>query len=124
VYRCLKRNLIHDPCYWDLYSTRERVVCVAAPWKRKVVVLRSSSPGDEYTSKRRPWALILTSGRRCRFVTGATTVVHGRRLNYFCTGKRYLFGYPDRRPRFWKVRQARDPQGAGMKKVRVRRAWL
>ncbi len=124
VYRCMKGHYIYDPCYLDLFSARERVVCAPAPWKRKVFVIRSGTPDDDYTSKRRPWGLILTSGRRCRFADGATTVVHGRRLNFICTGHRFLFGWPDRGPRKWTIRQARTGDGDDMKKVRVRRAWL
>jgi hypothetical protein len=128
VYRCVVASLVHDPCYLDALASnpvRAVVVCVETPWSQNVVRLRVRAPLDgRYGAPPDgpPWALRLESGRRCVFVSGATTVVDGRRLNYAC-GERYLFGSPDRSEPTWRIRQAVTPGGIGVRKVSIATAW-
>lgn len=128
AHRCFAGNLILDPCYRaPSHSTRARVVfCVDSPWDRSAIRLGVS--GRLRTSPRKarggpPWAVQLVTGRRCVYASGATTVVRGSRLNYFCIGGRYLFGSPDRRRPLWRIREARNRFGAGMRMVAVKLAW-
>jgi hypothetical protein len=128
AHRCFSGNLILDPCYREPHhSTRARVVfCVDSPWDRSAIRLGVS--GRLRTSPRKarggpPWALQLITDRRCVYASGATTVVRGSRLNYFCIGGRYLFGSPDRRRPLWRIREARDRFGAGMRMAGIKVAW-
>lgn len=128
VFRCFVASAIEDPCYLDAAaSTRDRVVvaCVSSPWSLDVLRLRVRGPLDgRYGAQATdpPWALRLASGRRCVFVTGAASVIGGRRMNYDC-GRRYLFGAPDRRAPAWRIRQALTPGGTGMRMVAIATAW-
>lgn len=124
AFRCMARNFIYDPCWPDL-ADPDRVVCVRSPWDRNVIRMRvSGDMSDEYSAKPGSvWALRLESGARCTWAFGATTAVAGRRLNYSCTGGGYLFGSPDRRRNTWRIRFARTPEGAGMRKAAIRRAY-
>ena len=128
VFRCFAASSIYDPCYLDVAAgTPERsvVACVRSPWSHDVLRLRVRGPLDGRYGARPsdpPWALRLASGRRCVRVSGATTVVEGRRMNYSC-GRRYLFGIPDRTKPAWQIRQALTPGGVGMRKVAVAAAW-
>lgn len=36
-----------------------------------------------------PWYIILKNGQTCRLLTGATTVIANRRLDYGCSGGTY-----------------------------------
>jgi hypothetical protein len=51
-----------------------------------------------------PWALETTNGWKCRLATGATNVVDGQRLNYFCSGTQQgLWGAPNRGSEPWTI---------------------
>jgi hypothetical protein len=129
VCRCIVGSLLHDPCYLDALASAQAgvdvVLCVDAPWSRAAVRLRLDSldRGAPAGSGGPPWALELADGSRCVFVTGATTVVGGRRLNYACGRTRVLFGEPDRSRSVWRIRMARDATGANMTTVPIRVAW-
>ena len=128
AFRCTAATHIYDPCYLDpKASTIERsvMVCVRAPWSRKVLRLRVRRPlsgGAAAAPTGPPWALRLASGRLCLLVGGATSTVSGRRMRYAC-GERYLFGIPDAMRPTWRIRQARTPGGSGMRQVAIATAW-
>jgi hypothetical protein len=128
VFRCVAASSIYDPCYLDAAAGaqgRSVVACVDSPWSHKVLRLRVGEPLDGRYGARvdgPPWALRLASGRRCVRVSGAATVVEGRRMNYSC-GRRYLFGSPDRSKATWQIRQALTTGGIGMRKVAIASAW-
>jgi hypothetical protein len=124
AWRCFSGNFIRDPCF-ESPVVEDRVVCVTAPWARRAVVVDTSL--DPSLRKDDPtvqvWAVKLAR-RRCRFVSGATNVVHGRRLNYVCgPNGPFLFGRPDRRHPTWTILMARDYKGHGLHRVRIRKAW-
>ena len=101
-------------------------MCVSSPWARQGVLVRSRlDPEDRTRPKVHAWALRLSSGIRCGFLSGATTVVRGKRLNYACgrAGAPFLFGLPGRRHPTWTIVKARDPDGAGWTRARIRTAW-
>jgi hypothetical protein len=129
AYRCFHGHFLRDPCYFDAVASeraeRDIVLCVPFPWSRSAVRLRADTlePSSPRAAGGPPWALALANGSRCGFATGASTAVDGRRLNYFCGRSRYLFGSPDTSRSVWRIRMSRDPYGAGMRKVAIRRAW-
>lgn len=132
--RCAAGVTIRDPCWLDLAATtpqRTIVVCAEDPWMRTVVRLRLTAPPPEGPAPvavaGRPWALRLSSGRRCVYVTGAAASLRGSdhaRANYACGHGRVLFGLPDRRAATWRIRAARTPGGSGLRKVSIAVAYL
>jgi hypothetical protein len=130
VYRCFDGNVIRDPCFSDARASTASgeavVVCVESPWSTAAVSLHldgAPSSAGQAAPGRAPWALQLAGGQRCVFAEGASNVVHGRRLNYFCTGKRYLFGTPRTSRPMWRIRMARSFSGRGWRLVAIARAW-
>jgi hypothetical protein len=131
VYRCFDGNIIRDPCFSDARAStasgEPAVACVNAPWSTHAVSLHLDSPPSsalQASPGRAPWALQLASGARCVFAEGATNVVHGLRLNYFCgTSARYLFGTPRTSQPTWRIRMARSVNGRAWRLVAIARAW-
>jgi hypothetical protein len=128
VFRCITGNLLRDPCYLDPRSEpagSPDVICPNAPWRRTVVrIVVGGLPGDAPVGTRgRLWALELADGAQCVFGTGASNVVGGYRLNYFCSHHRFLFGSPRRSAATWLIRESRSTDGRRMRLVAIRRAW-
>ena len=129
VFRCFDGNFIRDPCYRDRVASdqldRDVVLCVISPWSHSAVRLRADTLDriGAPPAGAPPWALELAGGVRCVFAEGATNVVGGRRLNYVCTHHRFGFGVPDTSRPTWRIRLARDFNGAGMRKAAIRVAW-
>jgi hypothetical protein len=130
VYRCITGNLLRDPCYADAVAEAKRagpvVVCAAAPWTRTLVriTLETPLPGDPPVPVAgRPWGLALADGSRCVFVTGASELVGGYRLNYTCSNGRVLFGLPRTSGATWTIREARSATAQTMRFAAIRRAW-
>ena len=111
AYRCFEGNQIHDPCFAP-GSQATTVVCFLDPW-HSVTVLRLTrrlpKTGPPVKGAPLPWAIVTTGGRRCVFLTGATALVGGQRLNYGCTDGTYLIGYPDTRQGLWTIHSVRRP---------------
>jgi hypothetical protein len=131
AWRCFVGSRIHDPCFENPGFDRQ-VICVASPWARTGVLVTSRlDPDDRFPpGPRRPWALGLVNGRGCVFVSGATNVVRGRRLNYVCrlrpfrlAGPPFLFGLPDRSRSTWTILLGRGYEPARLERVKIRAAW-
>ncbi len=110
AWRCFKGNDILDPCFAGP-SRSVLIACAEGPFSQKVVLLRLSKPlsdGENPTTKMlqpkaEPWGLRLRSGDTCVFVTGATDVVGGERLNYACRKTGWVIGAPDRSTAVWEA---------------------
>jgi hypothetical protein len=63
------------------------------------------SPGEG-----NPWAVKLADGKVCTFLTGATFVYHGERVNYGCTAKVFLAGSPNRSGPTWTITLGSGPK--------------
>jgi hypothetical protein len=111
AWRCFSGNFVYDPCF---SSTHDRgvVVCPEAPWLKRGVEIHLTKPlaraqGNHAAPSQslQPWALELSDGLRCLFADGATNVVEGQRLNYFCgrASKEGLWGLPDRTSTPWTI---------------------
>jgi hypothetical protein len=90
AWRCLSGNLIYDPCFGSA-NAKGIVLCPAmGPWSSSVIEIKLTStlpskygnPGKPSTLGL-PWALLTAQGWRCRLATGATSVVEGKRQNFF-----------------------------------------
>lgn len=122
-------NLL-DPCFseppGDGTDEAESVVCPGSPTSRRVVRIRTGFIAPISSSPDRvPWALQIAGGRTCVLTSGASSVVRGRRVNYVCDGRglRALVGTPRRRAATWTIALVRSFEGAGYRRVKVKRAW-
>jgi hypothetical protein len=132
AWRCLTGNLIYDPCF-SSPSAPGIVLCPASgPWTPRAIKIKLTAklptkyanPGRPSTTGL-PWALVTTSGWRCRLATGATSVVQGRRANYVCTGtKDWLWGAASRRSEPWKILVAPASANKLKRTVGIRSAWF
>jgi hypothetical protein len=111
AWRCTVGNEIEDPCF---SGEHEAVVCpTEGPWSGKGIEILLTEPlprNHENTGRwpsgepTQPWALELTDGSHCGLAGGATSVVDGMRLNYFCApDKLSLYGDPDRSSPLWTI---------------------
>jgi hypothetical protein len=130
TYRCFAGNGVFDPCW--VQSTKSLVVCLSAPWSFRLVQLKVkhySNSGRTTKSSRTPWGVQLTNGVQCELADGATTLIAGKRLNYFCSHEKYvLYGGVSTSSRTWTIRRAK-PKGhhghyrkAG--RVSLSKAWF
>lgn len=103
AWRCFLGNLILDPCFSNETGTSSFVVCADDPWSGvSKLILTKPLPQDMANSQTSdptasaPWAVELGDGTQCVFLTGATSVIAGLRINYGCAGGGVLVGEPRR----------------------------
>lgn len=128
AYRCFARNGVFEPCFPDPAAPDDEVVCLRSPYDKGALRIFLTESPDTRPSRGRlaPWAMTLTSGRRCVFIGGATDVIGGKRLNYFCTNRAALLGTPRKNSRRrWRIGAARPTRQGYVrgKTVRVRVAY-
>ncbi len=110
AWRCIVGNSLYDPCFSsaqapgvvicpDRQVTRGTEIHLTRPLPRA-----SADPGQP-SLRNQPWDIELFSGRHFQFSSGASNVVHGLRLNYFCGSScTYgLWGFPRRRTQPWTI---------------------
>jgi hypothetical protein len=130
AWRCIVGNYIHDPCF-ALTAHSSYVICPDAPWRKTgtKISLTEVLP-QAYRNHKAPsttplpWAVELSSGERCLFLSGATTVVEGERLNYLCGGEEGLWGYPYRGAEPWTILQGPSEAHELSERVAIRHAWM
>jgi hypothetical protein len=111
AYRCFTGNKILDPCWVQAGAAHHHVICLTAPWSHAAIQLhvRSYDNSAMVTASREPWGIRLANGSRCAFVQGASQVVHGRRLSYFCQNSTtVLLGNPSRATAVWRIHTGRS----------------
>jgi eukaryotic-like serine/threonine-protein kinase len=110
AYRCFAGNKILDPCWAQAGATHRHAICLTAPWSHAAIQLhvRSYDNSAMVSPSRQPWGIRLANGARCAFVQGASQVVHGRRLSYFCQNSTtVLLGNPSRATAVWRIHTGR-----------------
>ncbi len=130
AWRCMAGNDIYDPCFSESASSKI-VACVKGPFSKDVALMRLTKPLPQArdvvdtTSELRglrlrgePWGLRLSDGETCVYVTGATDVVAGMRLNYACTNG-WGIGLPDRVTASWEVSYIVSLQNRTVHKMRI-----
>ncbi len=130
AWRCFSGNEILDPCF-SSPKRRNVVLCPLAPWFDRGTELRLHKPlvaaqGNHArpSTGLTPWALQLADGRRCIYAEGATSVVAGERLNYFCgTFTEGLWGAPDRTSEPWTILIGSSKATSLEERVAIARAW-
>lgn len=101
AYRCFAGNLVLDPCWAQRGG--DHVLCAASPWRRGVARIRVRHLPAVHGVPRNIWGIRLVAGRTCTFLQGASSVVHGQRVSYFCGERLYLYGEPDRSTPGWRI---------------------
>jgi hypothetical protein len=130
AWRCIiSGSTIADPCF-SSSKAKGVVLCPATgPWSSKVLKVKLNAKLPKGNSGKRsthglPWALVTSKGWQCRLDTGATSVAHGKRQNYFCKGtKQSLWGSPQRGSEPWTI----DVGGNHPKsftKTAIKAAWF
>jgi hypothetical protein len=109
------------------------ILCPLAPWRNTGIKLLLTRPLPSALAnhgglslRAQPWALELYNGRTCVLAGGASSLVDGIRLNYFCTngGSTGLWGFPDRKTEPWTIYIARYSATHLAKRARIKRAWM
>jgi hypothetical protein len=132
AWRCLSRNEIYDPCFSSA-RVKTFVLCPLAPWRNSGIKLRLTRPlpialanHGALSLRNQPWALQLYDGRTCLLAGGASSLVDGIRLNYFCTNARStgLWGFPDRATEPWTIYIAPYSATHLSERAPIKRAWM
>jgi hypothetical protein len=118
AYRCFAGNSILDPCWVQAGSSHSHVLCLTAPWSHAAIRLHVTKYDNSSMASQssEPWGIRLVSGIRCAFVQGASEVIHGRRLSYFCqNSKTVLLGNPSRAKPVWRIHTGRSTTNGHVK---------
>jgi len=130
AWRCSVGNSVADPCFSDK-AVASWVLCPldGSPFGTKLLRISLSKAlpkglaNHGSAGQGNPWAIKLTHGRICTFLTGATFVFHGKRVNYGCTRQIFLAGSPNRTKPVWTITLGTSPKGAAKVVPVVVAAW-
>lgn len=131
AWRCSTNNLIVDPCFQDGEGV---MACLNSPWSDKVLVLKLSTPLHDSkaelagntvnTQSAQPWAIELANGQRCIALTGASTLINNRRLNYSCSNYYYnVIGKINKTSLDWKA-DVYNHRDNSIQAVSITTAWF
>jgi hypothetical protein len=97
-------NLL-DPCFSN--ENTSNLYCVLNPLAKTAILLKPTglSYGDRASSdlSQLPWEIVLTSGADCGLLSGATSVLDGKRQNYSCSDRTTLYGNPSKSSKVWTI---------------------
>ena len=116
---------IYDPCFTG--PSDSLVACADDPFDKRVAMMTLKKPvaksADSITHllqpQGEPWGIRLSAGETCSFVTGATDVAQGMRMNYECRGNDFIAGFPNRSTSAWTVHVMVWPDHKHLKTVNV-----
>ncbi len=129
AWRCFIGNFINDPCFSS--PGRSYVLCPAdgTPFGTRLIRINLTKPlprgfaNHGAAGQGDPWAVKLAGGKVCTFLTGATFVYHGQRVNYGCTPKIFLAGSPNRSKPTWTITLGTGPKAPPQTAVIIVAAW-
>lgn len=128
AWRCETGNLIYDPCFNSSHAPG-RVACPVAQLDTGLVIRLTRALPSRYRNTRppsvrlTPWNVWLTGGQECQWITGASGIISGQRVNYGCTGRLLLLGTPHRTRGLWTITAVRS-SGVDRHTVRIAYAWM
>jgi hypothetical protein len=96
AWRCIVGNIIYDPCF-STSAKANYVICDVDPSVSSLglkATLAHALPASEPSKETQAWFLRLTDGSVCSFLTGATGLFEGDRINYGCTNDITIAGMP------------------------------
>jgi hypothetical protein len=130
AWRCLVGNDLYDPCFSSAAAPGVVICPNANPATGTEIRLTSPLPTAEAghgspSPRSRPWTLELFDGAHCSRVSGATSVVHGVPLDYFCAGntRSGLWGDPRRRTEPWTILSGPVAATVLSRRVSVEHVW-
>jgi hypothetical protein len=112
AYRCFAGNSVVDPC-WASFS-KKFVYCLSSPFGFKVTEIRVTkgyqNDGLSKKPSKLPWGVQTSDGTQCIFAQGASSVVKGKRVNYFCgtSDNNVLVGTVHRGGKVWTIDGAKQ----------------
>jgi hypothetical protein len=124
---------IYDPCFSNGFPQKgTTVVCIDDPWRAagsllKVRAWKPLYPGigqPRKLDRSYPWAVELSNGMRCQTMGGATDVITGRRVNYWCEPEGWIVGNPDRAERVWTADLFTPRTSNDLRPVDIYVAWF
>ena len=133
AWRCGVDNQVYDPCLMALDGVT--IVCGVDPTGESPgfnVTLQEPLPAPAMTGQVYPAALLfeLESGAICRWNSGASITIDGRRINYICSDLTQLLGEVDKSEPLWSIEQitsSSDGQGnfvvTSSAPARIVRVW-
>ena len=130
AWRCFVGNSLYDPCFSSQFAFG--VVVCPIPWQDKGTEIHLTKPLPKSGSRPapslslQPWAVETVSGSFCTLSSGASRVVQGHRLNYFCgrNAKQGLWGVPSRKRQPWTILIAPLNAKTLTHRVALVRAWM
>ena len=131
AWRCLVGNFLYDPCISS--ATAPGVVICPNRQVNGGIRIRLTRPLPRQFANRnapslanRPWNIQLANGRHCVYSSGASNVIQGIRLNYFCgPALGYgLWGVPNRRAQPWTILSGPFNARRLNQRRLIRRAWM
>jgi len=127
AWRCVDGASIQDPCFSSEFANG--VVC-PAPWNNTAIEITLTQPLPKATNqsspslRAQPWAIQLASGADCVYSSTTTSHVQGKRLNYVCSAKLDLWGFPNRKKRSWTILAA-PPNATSLRRhAAILHAWM
>lgn len=131
AWRCQAGNFLYDPCF-SSPKARGVVLCPGVQLRFAVKIRLTKGLPRAYADHGRPslsdqpWNLQLMDGEHCGFSSGATSVVQGKRLNYFCSssGQTGLWGYPNRHTHPWSILSGPFTAKSLHQHRLIRHAWM
>jgi hypothetical protein len=127
AWRCVDGASVQDPCFSSEFANG--VVC-PAPWNNSAIEITLTQPLPKATNqsspslRAEPWAIQLASGADCIYSSTTTTRVQGKRLNYVCSAKLDLWGFPNRKKRSWTILAA-PPNATSLRRhAAILHAWM
>lgn len=129
AWRCIIDTIISDPCF--IIEGNENLVCNPNPITgEKGFLLKLTEPLPEITAtdnfgKGWGWLIELEDRISCGFLTGATGVTDGKRINYGCSDGSYILGDLETGA-IWKAEKANldsNLQIISVESVPVQRVW-
>ena len=131
AWRCFVGNYIYDPCFSSQHASGV-VICPNLQLSSGISIRLTRPLPQQYGDPGvpslgdQPWNIELASGRHCALASGASNVVHGIRLNYFCGSSSHfgLWGFPNRRAEPWTIWSAPFTATSLHQRRPIRHAWM
>ena len=111
TWRCMVMNTIYDPCF-STSTQASYVICDANPTsdtRGLKAILAHPLPASTLSSGTQAWMIHLADGPVCSFLTGASGLIGGERINYSCTEGAFIVGSPHISP-VWMVKEVKKGQ--------------
>jgi hypothetical protein len=126
AWHCVANNKEYDPCFVRPFGTKIDASCIQYPWSTEGIQINVSEALDNGQhvpldmSKAFPWALVLTTGKKC-YSIDSNVLDDGMPVRYRCDEQTTLIGDIQRCNNPWKTLQ-HDP--AGYTSVTIAQVWF